>query len=318
LKRSIESASAKIILFGEHAVVYGQPAIALPVSDLRAYCEIIENQQLETPVIIADDFGIQYSILDGTAPAEIQSIINALAEIQDDLEFKLPAHGWQLRLWSHIPIARGLGSSAAISVALIRAVFGFIGLNLDTNRLLKYSYQLEKFHHGTPSGIDNTVIAMEKPVKFVRQKEPETFTSPRFHFVIGDTGVVKSTGSVVEEVSIRYNENFQRFTMLFSCIGKIALDGMGALKNGDVELLGTLMNQNQLMLDEIGVSCEALDNLIMAARRAGASGAKLCGAGKGGCMLALAPNAEIAEKIKRELLNCGATQCYISNSGGAS
>jgi mevalonate kinase len=205
-----------------------------------------------------------------------------------------------------------LGSSAAVSIALIKVMFMLADRVLDQSVLLELSYDLEKYHHGTPSGIDNTVIALEKPVFFQKGKKIKTLNPPEFYFVIGDSGIGKKTAQVVTEVADNYNMNKSYYHQIFQAIGDISRQGRRALQNGDKKKIGQLMNHNQFFLDELNVSCKELDCLIEIARKNGALGAKLCGAGKGGCMVALAANIQMATSIKEAILETGAVNSFIT------
>ncbi|MDZ7333316.1 MAG: mevalonate kinase [candidate division KSB1 bacterium] len=305
------SASAKVILFGEHAVVYGQPAVAIPIQDVRASAAVSIDASVTKPVIEAKDLKIEVTLGNAPYPEAVLPIIKVI-ELIDEKIVKLPKSGWRLTIWSKIPIGRGLGSSAAISIAIIRALTKAMMKFLSPKDLIKYSFELEKIHHGTPSGIDNTVISLEKPILFRKDHEPAAIPPSSMFFVVGDTGVSKKTSEIVAQVAEARAKNPEQYDHIFSQIGTIARQGSLALKEGDVKRVGKLMNENQILLQRIDVSSPELENLIDAAKVKGALGAKLCGAGKGGCMVAVAQDGITANNIASELLKAGAVRSFTT------
>ncbi len=305
------SASAKIILFGEHAVVYGQPAVAIPIQDVRASAAVSIDASVSVPIIEAKDLKIEASFGAGSYPEAITPIINVIELINEKI-IKLPKSGWRLDIWSKIPIGRGLGSSAAISIAIIRALTKAMMKFISPKDLIKYSFELEKLHHGTPSGIDNTVISLEKPILFRKDHEPAAIQSGSMFFVVGDTGISKKTIDVVAQVAEAREKNLEQYDRIFNQMGQIARQGSLALKDGDVKKIGKLMNENHILLQRIQVSSPELENLIDAARAKGALGAKLCGAGKGGCMVAVTKDGTTAGIIASELMKAGAARSFTT------
>lgn len=308
---SLSSASAKIILFGEHAVVYGQPAIAIPLMDIRASATISVQNGLGFPVIEAKDIDTTVRYEKGNKDCAARHFFNAI-ELFENMVTPVPSSGWRLTVTSKIPFSRGLGSSAAISIAILRALAASQKMELSSQMLVDLSFELEKLHHGTPSGIDNTVISLEKPISFRKEHPPEIIKPSEFFFVVGDTGIGKNTADVVGFVASNYKKNSARFNGIFEEIGRISLEGKALLEKGDLKNLGQLMNKNQLLLKELNVSSLELDQLISAAKNAGSIGAKLCGAGKGGCMVALAGSKQQAEIIAKRLMDSGAVTTFVT------
>lgn len=312
------SACAKIILCGEHAVVYGRPAIALPLSHLRARACI---EPFNGPFqIVAADLGRVYTARDDAN----RSLIRLAAAT---LRFVRPAHRQagtslatlraQLTLTSDIPPAAHLGSSAAVSVAVARAVAACLGRDLTPAEASALAFEAEKMHHGTPSGIDNTVVAYEQPVWFVRatqareagthKPEIEPIAIERLpDLVIADTGISTPTRIPVGDVRRGWESDRAAYERLFDQIAGVATASRQALIAGDWERLGRLMDENHALLSELGVSCPELDALCEAARKAGALGAKLSGGGRGGNMIALARNAQHVASLRSQLLAAGA------------
>jgi mevalonate kinase len=224
---------------------------------------------------------------------------------------------------SDIPIASGLGSGAATAAALIRALARHLrreDLARD-ERVAELTYEVEKIHHGTPSGIDNTVVALEKAVYFVRQQPQnriETISVAQpLRFLVADTGERSRTRDVVGDVRQQWQAQPERFEELFAGCGRIARAGREALERGERQVLGHLMNQNQTLLESMTVSGLGLERLIEAARQAGAAGAKLSGAGRGGNMIALV-GAGCEDDVRAALLAAGAQRVLVTEIGARS
>ena len=276
------TAPGKFKLFGEHAVVYRQPALAVPVTDVQARVSISPAERGAGLRFEARDLGESF-----TASSRPESPLARMAAVT-------LAHFGQrepdavVTIESTIPVAGGLGSGAAVSAALGRALASFTGPEIDNGELSALVFEIEKLHHGTPSGIDNTVICHASPVYFVRGQEPQTFHVGRdFHLLIGDTGQPSSTKLMVEGVRERWSSDRERYEALFAAIGDIVRRARTAIEIGGIDALGPLMQDNQTLLKTIGVSSASLDRLIDAALAAGAAGAKLSGGGGGGNMIAI-------------------------------
>jgi len=179
---------------------------------------------------------------------------------------------------------------------------------MTAEELNSFAYEIEKLHHGTPSGIDNTVVTYAKPVYFVKGQAIETFTvgSP-FTLVIADTGVSAPTKESVGDVRKLWEADKAKWEIVFDKIGKIAEEARNAIETGKMKELGQLMNNNHALLQELTVSSPELDNLVSAALNAGALGAKLSGGGRGGNMIALVKK-EKAPVISEALLFAGAAR----------
>lgn len=300
------SAPAKIILFGEHAVVYEQPAIAVPVSSLRASVTVEPNPAGSSGLhIVASD-------LNQTLPYDLvsQSIDNALTLtvrlVLEHLGAEPPAVLLTVR--SEIPVASGLGSGAAVSTALARAISAALGRSLDNPALNAIVYEVEKVHHGTPSGIDNTVIVYEQPIYFIRGKpiEPIAIGAP-LSFVIADTGQGALTRIAVGAVRDLYQSEPERIGSVIRAIGAVSAQARSAIERGDAHELSALMCQNHAYLQMLTVSSPELDALVDAALSAGALGAKLSGGGRGGNMIALV-TPETQAGVEAALRNAGAAR----------
>ncbi len=300
------TAPGKIILFGEHAVVYGEPAIAAPVMQVRARA-VVSAQPNRPPGWInlqAPDIGLD-TIWDDLAQDHPLHVLVKLVLEAIHID---PPPALTLRITSTIPIASGLGSGAAVSVSVIRALTRFLGRTLPDDNISELAFEVEKLHHGSPSGIDNTVVTFEKPIYYRRklsagkgEMQPIEVPEP-FTIVIGDTGISSPTAAAVADVHKSWQADQEGFEELFRKTGEIAHRARQAIEDGNLNALGPLMNENQEMLIEMGVSSPDLEQLIHAARRAGAHGAKLSGGGRGGNMIALvsqANQASVAQALSR-------------------
>jgi mevalonate kinase len=295
------SAPGKIILFGEHAVVYGRPALAIPVTQVHADVEV-EDSAKAGIWFDAPDIGLHAELNSLPSKHPLASIIhNLFSALHID-----PFPNLAIRIASTIPVASGLGSGAAVSVAMIRALSSFLGKSLTDEKVNQFSFEIEKLHHGTPSGIDNTVVTYARPVYFVRDNPIETFKVGRpFGIVIGDTGVPAPTKESVADVRKAWEADKPKWEKVFDEVGAIAKQAREKIENGEWQELGELMDQNHMLLQKMTVSSTQLDRLVAAARQAGALGAKLSGGGRGGNMIALvAPGS--AETVSAALKEAGA------------
>jgi mevalonate kinase len=280
------SAPGKIILFGEHAVVYGRPAIAVPVSQVRAKAIVMAEPKSPPGQvrITAPDIGLEAAL---ESLPEDHPLAYTIRKAASTLQLvHLPA--CSIRITSTIPIAGGMGSGAAVSVAVLRAFSASVGHPFTDQQISNLVYETERIYHGTPSGIDNTVITYAQPVYFVRGKSVELLSVKNpFTLVIADTGIKSPTSLAVNDVHQAWLQDPQQFNQLFDSAGEIAQAGRNAIETGQVKAMGSLMDENHAVLQKMGVSCPELDVLVEAARTAGAFGAKLSGAGRGGSMIAL-------------------------------
>ena len=302
------SASAKLILLGEHAVVYGHPAIAIPFSDLRLHVTVEPNIMAKpgTLRIMATDTGQDQFYSEMANDEPIKQMILLLLEF---LGVKTPP-SCTLRVASDIPLGAGFGSSAALAVGIMRALSAFLGHPLNEKELDSLAYQSDQFIHGRLSGIDTTVIAWEQAI-FYQRGHTVSHLRPlnSLHFVVADSGVRTPTAESIAYLAARKEKEPDYVNERFVEIEKQVLIAKRALSIGDRYMLGDAMNANQTLLADLGISCPRLGVLVNAARMASALGAKLTGGGQGGAMIALAEESKI-EAVANALREAGATAVY--------
>ena len=285
--RILCSSPSKIIFFGEHAVVYGYPAIVSAISK-RSYCEIRPNKKLS---INLKDFKsikeYELAVLNSDfeeSDKRFAPFYSIIKHLHDKYTFKL---GMKIKIYSDIPVGAGLGSSASINVSLVNALNHFFKMNLSKKEISDYALIGEKAIHGNPSGIDNT-IASFGGILWYENKEFAPFEiKGKLSLIVSNTKIHRNTGELVKNVRSLYEKNKDQVSEMFNSIKKLVRDAKVAFENNDLVELGALMNLNQEILKNIGVSNMEIENLIKFSRKNGAYGSKLTGAGGGGCIISL-------------------------------
>jgi len=301
----IASAPAKVILFGEHFVVYGEPAIVLAI-DKRAYVKA-ENRNDKRLFLRSVNLNLAGYFEDGIFRIEKGDLSQARSKfdpVKLAIDKVLEKYGEKdvgldIEINSTVPVAAGLGSSAAVIAAATAAVGSLLNVKMSKEDIFRITYEGEKVVHGSPSGVDPAISTFGGTLLF----QMDTGFRPLdikidIPLVIGDTGVERSTRVLVEKVQDLRDRYPQVVESMLTAAREIVLRAMDALKRNDLETLGELMNINHALLYGVGVSDESLEWLINAARKAGALGAKLTGAGGGGCMIALARNERIEQILE--------------------
>lgn len=301
------TAPGKIILVGEHFVVHGESAIVMAIN---RYITVTVEGRSDKALLITSDLGISGQYIQDhfqgvqqhkktLDPIKIstQSVLDALNENK----------GLNIQITSTIPVAVGLGSSGALAVATVAAVGRYFNQEFPAEEILKLSLNAERYVHINPSGVDQAistyggVITYNKKTGFTRLEA----TSP-VPIVIGNTGIERNTGRLVDSVRALKQQFPQTMEWIFKSAGELSRKAITALKQNDIMSLGTLMNINHGLLVAIGVSHEALDRLVHITKQNGALGAKLTGAGGGGCMIALATQ-QTSTGISEKLQQAGVT-----------
>ncbi|AKS42268.1 hydroxymethylglutaryl-CoA reductase, degradative [Wenzhouxiangella marina] len=286
----------KIILLGEHSVVYGRRAIAAPIP-LAIQARIEDTR--EGIELIIPRWGVEQRLdFDAKRPP---SFTRSMARLLESLG--LTGRGMRIEIFPNVPRAMGLGGSAALAVAVIRAMNVHFGLGLSDARVNELAFECEKFAHGTPSGLDNTLATYGDVTLFRAGEQPmrEVIELPEpLPIVIGMSGVESLTAKTVTRVREAWKKNPAIYERIFDEIDGLVGLGLDALKTSDYDTLGEMMNVCQGLLNAMQVSSWELEELIQIARNNGALGAKLTGGGGGGSIIALAPenSAGVARAIR--------------------
>jgi mevalonate kinase len=300
----VASAPAKVILFGEHFVVYGEPAIVLAI-DKRAYAktEVRNDKRLHLHSTNLNLAGYYESGIFKTEQGDMKEARSKFEPVKLAVEKVLEKCGENvginIEINSTVPVAAGLGSSAAVVSAVAASVGALLNAKISREDIFRITYEAEKIVHGTPSGIDPAISTFGGTLLF----QMDTGFKPLdvrmdIPLIIGDTGVERSTRAQVEKVR-GINERYPRVVEpIMLAAREVVLKAIEALKENSLETLGDLMNINHALLCGLGVSDESLEWLINASKKAGALGAKLTGAGGGGCMIALAKSERITQVVE--------------------
>jgi hydroxymethylglutaryl-CoA reductase len=280
----------KIILLGEHAVVYGSHAIAAPVPlAVRATVQDTASGRVD---MLIPRWGVEYRL--HRDPAHRDSFQRSLGIIFDTLE--LTERSIRIEAFPNVPRAMGLGGSAAMAVAVIRALDRHFRLGLDNAQINALAYRCEEVAHGAASGVDNTVATYGKLVLYKRGQQPEETPTIRelsvskpIPLVIGISGKESLTAKSVGNVRNAWQRNPTLYEGIFDQIDQLTLQGVEAMQKHDLERLGDLMNICHGLLNALRVSSRELEELVQIAREHGALGAKLTGGGGGGSIIALCP-----------------------------
>lgn len=283
-------APAKAILLGEHFVVHGVPALAVPVSTLEVFVDLSRAGEPR-----------------GEADADVHAHARAcLVACHEHLGGPDPGQV-HMELSGQIPISAGLGSSAALAVATARAWCDLIGAEADAGRIRPVADACERLVHGTPSGIDVATVLGQRPLRFVKGAGPTPLSVGRgLAFLVLDSQTPGRTKETVAHVAAERARDPASYERRAERAAELVAEGEAALAAGDAAGLGAAMNAVHQLLRELGVSTPALDRLVDAARAAGAAGAKLTGGGGGGCVL-VACRADEREGVVARLAEQGVT-----------
>ncbi|CAK1225643.1 Mevalonate kinase (ERG12) [Fructobacillus tropaeoli] len=294
---------AKAILIGDHAVVYQQPAVAIPLLNLKVTASVQAIASGQTIILGEQAFDL------ANLGADLEGLRQLIIALLENLVE--PDQPFLLEVQSLIPQERGFGASAALATAITRAFFDWTGQDLNQDQLNFYTNLAESISHGSPSGIDAATVSAVEPVWF-HQQQIDTFqTSLEATLVLADTGVRGQTVRAVNIVKDQLKKNYETTWGAINHLGQLAFLVKEALANNDPKTLGQLFTDGHKDLQILQVSHPKLDTLVNAALAADALGAKLTGSGIGGAMFALAENNDQAQKIAVALKQAGAKETWI-------
>jgi mevalonate kinase len=293
------SGFGKAILFNEHFVVHGVPGIVSAI-DSAADAKVEKNGQ---GITIEDERKGVKSYAEKKRSQQFESIKRMLKALN------INPKKASLRIWlgGNLPSFSGIGASAASSVAIARAIAEEFEMDLPDEKINEVAYEAEKAYAGNPSGIDNTAATFGGLIWFMRNLGGGSNTIERLNIkkpveiVIGNTGIVADTKTMVAGVGERKKKYPKKYNALFKQAEDLAFTARKALEEFNIEKVGELMNENHRLLQEIEVSSKELDYLVNLAREKGALGAKLTGGGGGGCIVALTPRKELQEAVASTL-----------------
>ena len=297
-------AHGKVILMGEHAVVYDQLAIAVPVPTVSVYAMVRASQTSGHYLTCR-----YYEGLLAQAPQHLENIVAAI-----DLALKHTkgtSQALHITIESEIPQERGMGSSAAVAVAVVRAVCDYYKVEVSDEALRYMVNQAEVIAHGNPSGLDTWMTSTMQPVLYQKGHTPSAFQMQMGgYLVIADSGQAGRTKEAVQQVRTQLTQEPELTAQQLVAIGEFVKQAHQAILSQDLVQLGRLMTYNHYYLSRFGISTPELDQLVKAAWLAGALGAKLTGGGLGGCVIALAATPEVADKVADAMRINGAKQTW--------
>ncbi|WP_314393686.1 mevalonate kinase [Leptotrichia shahii] len=293
MKRGIGKSHSKIILIGEHSVVYGYPAIAIPLRKIGIEC------------IVEDAKNSFFYNKINTLSVAIFTALKHLKKENAKIKYKIT---------SQIPQKRGMGSSAAVSIAAIRAIFDYFEEDLTDELLEKLVNTAEIVAHQTPSGLDAKTCLSDKAIKFIKNKEFSYIDlNLDAYLVIADTGIYGKTSEAIQSVKnlgSKADIPLKKLGDLTDEMAKILTENSKS-KSEMIDKAGKIMTKANTELGKLNITIEKTDLFVKTAIENGASGAKISGGGLGGCVIALAKNLEIVEKIKDGFTKCGAENIWV-------
>jgi len=290
------SGFGKVILFNEHFVVHGIPGI---VSAMDSTADSGVKKIDKGGIIVRDERKGSKGYAEKKKLQQKESIVRMLEAMG------LNPKQISLDIWlgGNLPGFSGIGSSAASSVAIARAMAEEFGMNLSDEKINEIAYEAEKAYAGNPSGIDNTAATFGGLIWFKKNLEDGPNTIERLNIkepveiIIANTGVVADTKKMVFGVAERKKKYPEKYNPLFKQAEELVFEARKLLEEFDLKRVGELMNESHTLLQGIEVSCKELDHLVNLCREQGAYGAKMTGGGGGGCMTALTPGKELQEKV---------------------
>lgn len=284
----------KVILFNEHFVVYGIPAIA---SAIGARTTATVEKRAGSGVEIRDD----RPETEGYKAEKLGQQNESLDRMLEFMNIDTEHNAFKITLAGDLMAASGVGASAASCAAIARAFSNELGLNYSDEKVNEVAFEGEKGYHGTPSGIDNTAATYGGLIWYMREGSSQVMERMKLRnpveVVMGNTGITADTRVVVGRVKERREKEPEKYARIFEAAQQLAQASRKHLEEFNLEKVGASMNENHTLLQQIGVSCRELDTLVELARKNGAVGAKMTGTGRGGYMVALTPSKQLQERV---------------------
>ncbi|HZX20152.1 MAG TPA: mevalonate kinase [archaeon] len=289
----------KVILFGEHFVVYGLPGLVAAV-EMNTTCSFEKNEK----GVVSNDLVTKEKIVFGKNPKKmLDKVLKVVFE-----ETKVKPGNFRLKLTTNMSLRGGLGSSAALGVAIARCLNEQFNLKMSDEKINDIAFKVEKLFHGNPSGIDNTASTYGGLLEFGKSgngNKIEKLKTKEVEIVLADTGIYHDTGELVAGVKERKEKEPQKYAKIFKEYEELYPKAKKAVLTADWLETGRLMNKNHELLKEMEVSCPEIEDLCNVTLKAGALGAKLTGAGVGGNIIALTPGKKLQEKVAKECKKLG-------------
>lgn len=292
----------KVILFGEHFVVYGLPAIASAIGD-KTIAKIEKTKKFE----LVD----RRPAIDGYKVTKKDEMERSMKLILDFMKIDPQKTPVRITLSGNLFCASGIGASAAMATSIARAFSEYLSLDLNDEEVNRISYEGEKGSAGTPSGIDNTcatfggLLWFEKNLKGGENKIELIKAKKPVEIVLGNTGISQETKLVVEDIRKAKEADPKKYEKIFSAYMKIVNEARNVLESGDIERLGRLMDENHRLLKEMKLSCKEAEEIINIAKKNGAAGAKITGTGRGGYVIILTPGRAAQDKVAKAIKKAG-------------
>lgn len=323
----VVSAPGKVTLFGEHAVVYGEPAIAAAI-DKRVRVEAIkradEAVRIEARDLMLAGFKALLSSNGSvTLEGESKKVLAALSYVKRAIEIVREKYGVKvgahITITSEMPVGAGLGTSAAVAVSVIKAYSLLAGLEFSKEECADLGYQVELSVQGRASRMDSTTTAIGG-ILYIDPRGERVYenikcTSDLRGFIVGYVSREASTGEMVEKVKKLREKSPEIIDLVIKAMGELTRKARGLIERGELYEVGMLMNINHGLLEAIGVSTSRLSQMVYAARSAGALGSKITGAGGGGCIIALAPEREEEVIAALKAIGVSAFKVAFSSEG---
>lgn len=304
----------KVILFGEHFVIYGKPSIVSAINS-STICEVEKIDKISLAMFSKNNEGIGWLLQDfrdetrGYKEKKFEEQKESIRLMLKKMNIDITKNPIKITFYGDLISASGIGASAASCASFARAMNQEFNLKMSDKEINEVAFEGEKAYHGNPSGVDNTAAVYGGLLWFIRGNKEKNIPNifelikikNKVEIVMADTGLITDTKKVVEEVKKRREVEKERYEKIFKEYEELVFNARNCLEKDDLKKLGELMNKNHELLQDIEVSCNELDELVDIAIKNGSYGAKMTGSGLGGYIVALTPEKELQDKVANEL-----------------